>query len=333
MESLKKAKDRLKNVPLARKTYDLLLSSNYSVQKAWHRASYEIISKQEFIRDIRTATNSRTGYAAGKIGESQQHWMYYEVLLSGTKNPDKIKRFEERLLFHGLKQVGIFPATPSYYLEYNKFYMEHVRNLDCLGLFNYPREIRLIQYYQLKNKFVFFVDQEPDKSSPSREDNCYLQYFRDKKILLVCPFGHFLKQRATQEIFEGVWSKTGKKWFYPAQVDSVEFPYGFSRETQEKYPTATDLYHDIVSEIDKKDFDVALISAAGLAIPIASYIKNLGKVAIDLGGHQQFLFGVMGKRWRDKTDFRQKYLNEHWVDMPDYYKPNEKDVCDQGAYW
>jgi hypothetical protein len=53
-------------------------------------------------------------------------------------------------------------------------------------------------------------------------------------VLLICPFANLLKNRATREIFEGVWSKFGKKWFYPQSIDAIEFPYGFTKETQQK---------------------------------------------------------------------------------------------------
>ena len=150
---------------------------------------------------------------------------------------------------------------------------------------------------------------------------------------MICPFGDLLKERATKEIFEGVWSKTGKKWFYPQAVDSVEFPYGFAKETHEKYPTVIDLFEFIMGKITAKDFDIALIAAGGLSIPIASTIKNMGKVSIDLGGHLQFLFGVIGKRWRNREENKRDYFNEWWIDMPVKYKPKETDVCDAGAYW
>src|SRR4030067_3251444 len=175
--------------------------------------------------------------------------------------------------------------------------MEHIRRLDCLGICLYPGELELIHYYQLKNKLIYYPNQEPDRSIPNRGKECYLPFFNNKKILIICPFAGILKERATKEIFEGVWAKTGKKWFYPKAVDALEFPYGFAKETQEKYATALNLYEYIIIEIEKRDFDIALIGAAGLAIPIASYIQSMGKIGIDLGGALQFFFGVFGKRW------------------------------------
>ena len=75
------------------------------------------------------------------------------------------------------------------------------------------------------------------------------------------------------------------------------------------------------------------MGAAGLAVPIVSHIKGRGRVAIDLGGHLQVLFGVLGKRWRDSDEWRARYVNADWIDMPARYRPVETGVCDSGAYW
>ena len=96
-----------------------------------------------------------------------------------------------------------------------------------------------------------------------------------------------------------------------------------------------ELFGSIMGKINQKDFDVALIAAGGLSIPIASTIKNMGKVGIDLGGHLQFIFGVIGQRWRDQENCKTNYFNDYWIDMPAQYKPKETDVCDMpdAGYW
>ena len=297
-----------------------------------------LISRQEFISDLKAAIDQNRGYAVAKIGFSQKHWLYYPLFLKSEvaqNNRKAVKVFESKLMFHGLKQSGIFPATTDFYLEYNHFYVSHLKNIDCLGLFldSIKMEKAIIRDYNLTSKLIHYIDQEPDRSVPSKTQNCYLQYFHGKKILIICPFAELLSQRANKTIFEGVWSKIGKQWFFPERVDALEFPYGFSRRTHGQYSNAIALFEHIKSEIQELDFDIALIAAAGLAIPIAAFVKSLGKVGIDLGGHLQIIFGVMGKRWRSRKGWKQKYFNEWWIDMPIRYKPKEGDVCDSGAYW
>ena len=292
-------------------------------------SAYQIISKADFIHELRTAIERQTGYATGKIGATAQYMVSYEMFLDTESDKNKIREFESGLERACLKQQGIYPVDNEFYRQYGKFYIDHARNLDTLGICYYSGEVKILKYYRLNNKLIYYVNQEPERS----EENCYLPYFRDKRLLIVCPFGDVLKSQATKEIFEGVWSKTGKKWFYPKSVDALEFPYGFAPDTHRIYPTVLELFDDIKNRLHRKDFDVALIAAAGLAIPIASYIKSMGKIAIDLGGHLQFVFGVLGKRWRDSEDGKRNYYNDFWIDMPARYKPKETDVCDNGAYW
>src|SRR5207245_3927854 len=129
---------------------------------------------------------------------------------------------------------------------------------------------------------------------PGTPDDCYLPHFENSRVLLVCPFATVLRDRATKEIFEGVWSKSSRRrWFYPKSVEALEFPYGFSKETHERFPTAIHLFNYIVGLVEAREFDVALIGAGGLAIPLASHVKNMGKVGMDLGGHLQTICVVI----------------------------------------
>src|SRR5881397_3531170 len=116
-------------------------------REAFFRARYPTISKPEFIYDLKTAIEHNTGYAAGKIGFSEQHWMYYEILMQKERSRAKIRQFERDLKFHALKQEGVFPDDLRFYLDFNRFMLPHVRNIDCLGICYRPWELELIRYY------------------------------------------------------------------------------------------------------------------------------------------------------------------------------------------
>lgn len=45
-------------------------------------------------------------------------------------------------------------------------------------------------------------------------------------------------------------------------------------------------------EIDKQDYDIALIGCGAYGFPLAAHIKRSGKKAIHLGGALQLLFGI-----------------------------------------
>jgi hypothetical protein len=309
---------------------------------------HSAMTKREFVTDLSLAIERRLPYAAGKLGRTTQYMLRYDIVLEMERDKEKIKKFESGLEYQCLSQQGIFPADNAFYRKYNSFYLDHMRNLDCLGICYYPGELELLRHYRIKNKLIGYPCQEPfltlghrphyfkrdDLLLSNQEGNGYLKHFQGKKILLICPFANFLKARANKQTFEAAWSKTGIKWFYPESVDALEFPYGFAADTRKRFETVLDLYASITKEIDGREFDIALIAAAGLAIPLASYIKkNRGKVVLDLGGILQVVFGVNGKRWLKWPSWREAYFNEHWVRVPDQYRPNETNVCDSGAYW
>jgi len=304
------------------------------IQLALVRAQLPTIPRSRFLAEFREAVRQGRPYATGKIGRSPQHWMYYALLRDQGRS--MTLRFKEEVLRHGNKQSGIFPADLDFYLEFNRFYVEHLRNLDCIGVCRWIWEPRLLRHYRLKNAITYYESQEIDLSIPVDEGNCYLPALRGKRILIICPFARVLAERATRETFEGVWAKTGRRWFEPESVAAIELPYGFDPEAQHRYGNVLNLYEELVGRIEGEAFDIALIGAGALAIPLASHVKRLGKIGFDLGGHLQLIFGVYGKRWLSWDDggWFARYATEHWLRTPPEYRPaNFDEVCDRGAYW
>jgi hypothetical protein len=191
-------------------------------------------------------------------------------------------------------------------------------------------ELEILRMLDCRPELVRWDDQHPDRSCPSDDARCYLPHFRDRKLLLVCPFANLLRDRANQRTFEAVWSKTGKPWFHPAAVEAVELPYGYAEATRRRYGTCLDLLDAVTDEVATRDFDVALIATGGIGIPLASSLKARGKVAISLGGHLQVVFGVLGDRWRQDPDWR-RYFNDTWIDIPPRYRPEPSETGEN--YW
>src|SRR5262249_38020501 len=200
-------------VPYTRTPRAQLRQISRDLRLAYLKRRYGTIASREFIRDLRTAVEAGAGYATGKIGVSNHFWMSYEILLRQGLDPRELRQFEEDLMFHGLKQSGLFPADPVFYLRFNTFYMQHVRNLDCLGICLSPREFEIKRYYKVDGNGIFDIAQRPPntgqrragKAPHSDQRECYLPLFRGKNILIICPFASVLSKRATKEIFEGVW--------------------------------------------------------------------------------------------------------------------------------
>ena len=86
-------------------------------------------------------------------------------------------------------------------------------------------------------------------------------------------------------------------------------------------------------EVSKLDFDIAIIGAGAYGLPLASFIKSLGKKAVHLGGVTQMLFGIKGKRWDQSCSQYPLYYNKYWTSpLPDEI-PNNHRLVEGGCYW
>ena len=86
------------------------------------------------------------------------------------------------------------------------------------------------------------------------------------------------------------------------------------------------------NEVDKIEFDVAIIGNGSWGMPLAAHIKLMGKVAIHLGGATQLLFGISGKRWENWKPYR-AMMNEHWTSGSQAEQKPWFNNYDNKSYW
>lgn len=288
--------------------------------------------REEFAASVGRAVRDRSGFAAGKLGGTEQAWMLLTELISEETDPRRVRAFAVAMGNVSVRHAGVFPADDAFQREFAARFAADVAQLDSIGVTDdVVHAKRIVRYHGLPITPVHYSAHEPDRSAPADDGSCWLYHLHGARILLVCPFAHLLAERATREEFEAVWAKTGKRWFEPAHVSAVELPYGFDPETQERYANSLDLLDDICERMDAIEYDVALIAVAGLGIPIAVHAKREGRVGISLGGHLQVLFGVLGERWRERRKWQRLYFNDSWIDMPERYRPDP--ALTDGDYW
>ena len=87
-------------------------------------------------------------------------------------------------------------------------------------------------------------------------------------------------------------------------------------------------------QIDKVDFDIAIIGCGAYGMPLAAKLKGAGKQAIHLGGATQLLFGIKGRRWEENYPSKiATFFNEHWVYPNKEETPQNAKVVERGCYW
>jgi hypothetical protein len=294
------------------------------------------IERIELIQKVKESVEHNKGFAMGKLGFSEQFLLGYLPFKDTNPNNVQLKAYEAMLRYHCEIQFGVFPANATFLHEFAQFYTKHVQQIDILGLFQAEQEERIIKVNELNALFIPYQLTEPDRSIPANESNCYLTYFEGKRMLFISSYADLLKSRATKATFESVWSNIHKKWFWPSEVSSYEIPYSYgnSVKTHDKYINSIELYDSICANLGTMEFDVAFIGAGALGLPLASYLKSIGKIAVSLGGHLQVLFGIVGGRWSKDEFWTTHYINSHWIEMPPKYHPENKSrLSDNSAYW
>lgn len=85
-------------------------------------------------------------------------------------------------------------------------------------------------------------------------------------------------------------------------------------------------------QVQRIEFDVALIGAGAYGLPLAAFVKGLHKKAVHLGGATQILFGIRGRRW-DERPFFQELYNKHWTRPAPEETPAMHESVESGCYW
>jgi hypothetical protein len=296
------------------------------------RSAHSHGSRQRFLRGLRTALREKRGFAAGKLGFSEQVWLQSCAEPDGGTPAERARRAAMR--FHACTQAGVFPDSDEYVARCGAAFLQSLGHMDFVAAHTSPLVEHVVARLGLRPHLVGFNDLEPNRSIPYEPADCYLPDLQDLRVLIVTTPADLLVERAVPETFAAVWRSTGCPWFYPASLEALSFTSVFDPSVREKFGSSLELESSICGELCTRDFDVALVGASSMGVPIVRQVKEMGKVGLSLGGHLQVLFGVQGRRWRDDPAWQRSYWNDSWVDMPtDTYPRRAGWVVDDGAYW
>lgn len=217
---------------------------------------------------------------------------------------------------------GFFPVTHHNLNKFYDLYKEDVKHLDLL--ISWRIEEFLFKGWIKGREFVrkTTVDNFFQHECP------WTSVLENKKILVVHPFAEtILSQYAKREsLFEN--QKVLPKFAHLEVVKAVQSVAGNSVG----FDTWFEALDWMKSEIDKKDYEIALLGCGAYGMPLAAHIKRQGKKAVHMGGVLQFLFGIKGKRYVESPEYS-KYINEYFVSPSDADKPKLANKVEGGCYW
>jgi len=241
--------------------------------------------------------------------------------LSFMKSYLKKQDYSNKQKYVALNNTGIFPIDNEILDSVAKLYLESTKNIDLLGIWFNPFEDKISNDYCPNAKITKLRDLEPYFSN-----NPWSYYLKDKKVLVIHPFTQSIEKQYLK-----------KKLLFKNQNILPEFtlityPAIQSLGGNDEYKSWFHAVDKMKEDVSKIDFDVAIIGAGAYGLPLASYVKDIGKKAIHLGGATQMLFGVYGQRWAIHPDF-QNIINEHWAKPTPNEKPKNATKVENACYW
>lgn len=227
---------------------------------------------------------------------------------------------------------GIFPPSKYTAERFSIISLDAATQIDILGCHQYYEKFMPlkedVEKVQLEMLYPFFVERP------------WTRALKNKKVLVIHPFDSTIKSQYSirEKIFQN-----------PDVLPDFELITLKAEQTiggESRFSSWFEALEYMQNEIAKIDFDVCILGCGAYGMPLAAFVKKLGKQAIHIGGGTQLLFGIKGKRWVEQynniwhyrpgididTNYRPLF-NEYWVYPQSSEKPKTADKVEDGCYW
>lgn len=272
-------------------------------------------------------------FLLGRLGTELFAWMYpyllrqpllkrYEAYIKNYSNFVRPNDSYAANLTHVFCQnCGFFPDDSSFLERYSNELEADISEVDLLGVF-FGREKILEGLLAPQTQRCRLDAIEPyDYSLP------WSKALEGKKVLVIHPFAETIKRQYLRR--ELLWDNPDVLPAFDLQTIKAVQTIAFEESSFSDWFEALD---SMKAQMDKADYDIAIIGCGAYGFSLAAYAKRQGKKAIHLGGATQILFGIKGKRW-DEMPSVNKFYNEYWVYPSSDETPHGKDKVEGGCYW
>lgn len=237
-----------------------------------------------------------------------------EYLKTGTFS-EKIKEEIKTL-------SGVFSNDDDSLKKFCELYIECMGHADLIALWGVGAESQVVHKYCQNSELT-----ELHAIEPYYFDNPWSSHLEGKKLLVIHPFIETIKHQFSYR------SQILEKGGLPNKLDLLTIKaVQTSAGVDSDFLSWFEALDSMKKQIDKIDFDIAIVGAGAYGLPLAAYCKQKGSQAIQMSGATQILFGIKGKRW-DRHPFISNLYNDYWVRPALDETPLNKEKVEGGSYW
>lgn len=222
--------------------------------------------------------------------------------------------------------AGVFPPTPNNLVRFSIEFLNHTKNIDGLGVWFNEGEDTIYKKY-CPTAELFELEAIESYYSTENGNIPWTKALENKKVLVIHPFTKSIEKQFENR--EHLFQNSGI--LPPFELQTLQAVQSIATQ-KTPFKDWFEAFDYMCHEIEKRDFDIAIIGAGAYGLPLASFVKQLGKKSIHMGGATQILFGIKGKRW-DEIEFFQNLYNEYWSRPLAEEVPQKANQVEDGCYW
>ena len=215
--------------------------------------------------------------------------------------------------------AGFFPVEEKQIKKFGRLMIDSMKWVDILASWR-PEEIFFKRVLR-NSKKISLADLSPSVDLSWN----WSSVLKDKKILVIHPFADTIETQYytnRNKLFPG--TDILPEFKALRTIKAVQTIAG----NTSGYSSWFDALYYMEHEIDRIDFDIALLGCGAYGFPLAAYIKKIGKKAVHIGGALQLYFGIKGKRFEDMGLY-----NDYWISPSLKERPVNADKVENGCYW
>ena len=284
-----------------------------------HYGKMPIINAKEGKRLLAEKVEEGKPYMAGRFGTVEGLAMM-NCIKTYYKYGDDPTHFPQKYLDTLCTNAGFFPNDKNEAWKWCKMEIEACKYVDLLGIMYFANESWICQ--NLCPQAVL----TPNGALGSARDH-WTHVLEGKKVLVIHPFTDTITKQYTEK----------REKIFPGYNTLPEFELKCVKAVQtiadaqdSRFKTWFEALDYMTDEAARQDFDVCLIGCGAYGFQLAARVKQMGKIAVHMGGSLQTLFGIRGSRWDKKYSY---WYNDAWVTPSEAEKPAGFEKIEGGCYW